>query len=95
MVAGRLREEAGAVDHGAALRRSGRRQAAREPLRRGLDLARAAGLAERAGVVAIPTSVFHDDVEAGRHLVRWAFCKQEPVITEALRRLRVLRASRR
>jgi DNA-binding CsgD family transcriptional regulator len=27
------------VDHGAALRRSGRRQAAREPLRRGLDLA--------------------------------------------------------
>jgi DNA-binding CsgD family transcriptional regulator len=39
------------VDHGAALRRSGRRQAAREPLRRGLDLAQRCGakvLASRA-----------------------------------------------
>ncbi|GGD08190.1 pyridoxal phosphate-dependent aminotransferase [Nocardioides daphniae] len=44
-------------------------------------------LPERAGVVAIPTSVFHDDVEAGRHLVRWAFCKQESVLEEGLRRL--------
>jgi DNA-binding CsgD family transcriptional regulator len=31
------------VEHGAALRRSGRRQAAREPLRRGLDLAQRCG----------------------------------------------------
>jgi DNA-binding CsgD family transcriptional regulator len=39
------------VDYGAALRRSGRRQAAREPLRRGLDLAQRCGantLASRA-----------------------------------------------
>jgi len=45
-------------------------------------------LPERAGVVAVPHQVFYDDVEAGRPLVRWAFCKQESVIDEALNRLR-------
>ena len=44
-------------------------------------------LPERAGVVAIPTQGFHDDAEAGRHLVRWAFCKEAPLIEEGLRRL--------
>ena len=44
-------------------------------------------LPERAGVVAIPTQGFHDDAEAGRHLVRWAFCKQPDVIVEGVRRL--------
>jgi N-succinyldiaminopimelate aminotransferase len=44
-------------------------------------------LVERAGVVAIPTSVFYDDKAAGRSLVRFAFCKREPVIDEAARRL--------
>jgi N-succinyldiaminopimelate aminotransferase len=44
-------------------------------------------LPERAGVVAIPCLRFYDDVEEGRHQVRWAFCKEEPVIEEALRRL--------
>ena len=43
-------------------------------------------LPERAGVVAIPTQGFHDS-DAGRHLVRWAFCKQPEVIEEGLRRL--------
>ena len=43
-------------------------------------------LPERAGVVAIPTQGFYDS-DAGRHLVRWAFCKQPDVITEGLRRL--------
>ena len=47
-------------------------------------------LPELAGVVAIPPQVFYDDVEAGRPLVRWAFCKQPAVIDEALRRLRQL-----
>jgi N-succinyldiaminopimelate aminotransferase len=42
---------------------------------------------ELAGVVAIPSQVFYDDLEEGRHLVRWAFCKQRDVIDEALRRL--------
>jgi N-succinyldiaminopimelate aminotransferase len=42
---------------------------------------------ERAGVVAIPSSVFYDDVEAGRRFVRFAFCKRDEVIEEAARRL--------
>ncbi|HEX2895525.1 MAG TPA: pyridoxal phosphate-dependent aminotransferase [Marmoricola sp.] len=45
-------------------------------------------LPDRAGVVAIPSQVFYDDPEEGRHLVRWAFCKQREVIDEGLRRLR-------
>ena len=44
-------------------------------------------LVERAGVVAIPTSVFYDDAEAGRSLVRFAFCKRASVIDEAAARL--------
>ena len=44
-------------------------------------------LPERAGVVAIPTSVFYDDAEAGRSLVRFAFCKRGAVIDEAAARL--------
>ncbi|MGA8852152.1 MAG: pyridoxal phosphate-dependent aminotransferase [Aeromicrobium sp.] len=44
-------------------------------------------LPERCGVVAIPHQVFYDDRDIGRPLVRWAFCKQEGVIEEALRRL--------
>jgi len=45
----------------------------------------------RAGVVAIPHQVFYDDVEAGRPLVRWAFCKRPEVIDAALRRLEAVR----
>ncbi len=45
-------------------------------------------LPERAGVVAIPCQGFHDDQDAGRHLVRWAFCKETAVIEEGVRRLR-------
>ncbi|HUC58712.1 MAG TPA: pyridoxal phosphate-dependent aminotransferase [Streptosporangiaceae bacterium] len=40
-----------------------------------------------AGVVAIPMRVFYDDAEAGRYLVRFAFCKRKEVLTEALTRL--------
>jgi N-succinyldiaminopimelate aminotransferase len=47
----------------------------------------AMALPERAGVVAIPTQGFYDDAEAGRQLVRWAFCKQPDVIAEGVRRL--------
>ncbi len=47
-------------------------------------------LAREAGVVAIPNVVFYTSENrfAGRHLVRFAFCKQEHVITEAATRLR-------
>jgi N-succinyldiaminopimelate aminotransferase len=43
-------------------------------------------LPERAGVVAIPCQPFYDD-DTGRHLVRWAFCKETSVLDEALLRL--------
>lgn len=48
-------------------------------------------LPEEAGVVAIPNQVFCDDPETARTLVRWAFCKQVPVLEEALRRLQAAR----
>ena len=43
----------------------------------------------RCGVVAIPSSVFYDaaDPGAGRTLVRWAFCKRDAVLRDALDRL--------
>jgi N-succinyldiaminopimelate aminotransferase len=49
------------------------------------------GLPDRVGVVAIPSAVFYDDhPEAGRTLVRFAFCKRPEVLKEALSRLAVL-----
>jgi N-succinyldiaminopimelate aminotransferase len=47
-----------------------------------------AAMADRARVVAIPTQVFYeDDSSYGRHLIRWAFCKEDDVLTEGIRRL--------
>jgi N-succinyldiaminopimelate aminotransferase len=51
-------------------------------------------LPQRTGVVAIPTSVFYDDPDAGRSLVRFAFCKRESVIDEAAARLAAAPAAR-
>jgi len=48
-------------------------------------------LPDRCGVVAIPSSVFYDDKEAGRHLVRWMFSKRLDVLEEAVERLGQLR----
>ncbi|GII54616.1 aminotransferase [Planotetraspora thailandica] len=47
-------------------------------------------LPELAGVVAIPTQVFYDRPERGRHFVRFAFCKKDEVIDEAVTRLQRL-----
>jgi len=44
-------------------------------------------LPEKAGVVAIPSQVFYDDGDEGRHKVRWAFCKDTAVVEEGVRRL--------
>ena len=44
-------------------------------------------LPERCGVVAVPTQVFYDNVDQGRHLIRFAFCKRDDVLDEAVRRL--------
>ena len=47
-------------------------------------------LPEAAGVVAVPSEVFYTTKEAGRHLVRFAFCKKDQVLDEAIDRLRAL-----
>ena len=41
-------------------------------------------------MVAVPTQVFYDHQDAGRHLIRFAFCKRESVIDDAAARLRTL-----
>jgi N-succinyldiaminopimelate aminotransferase len=57
----------------------------------GLEFCRT--LPERCGVVAVPTQVFYDHQGAGRHLVRFAFCKRPEVIDDAARRLRTIHRS--
>jgi N-succinyldiaminopimelate aminotransferase len=54
----------------------------------GVDFCRE--LPHRAGVVAVPTQVFYDDVDAGRPLIRFAFCKRDEVIDEAVERLQAM-----
>jgi N-succinyldiaminopimelate aminotransferase len=44
-------------------------------------------LPKRAGVAGVPVSVFHDDVDAARTLVRFAFCKRDEVLHDAVDRL--------
>jgi N-succinyldiaminopimelate aminotransferase len=39
----------------------------------------------------VPSQVFYDHPEAGAHFLRFAFCKQDHVIDEAVRRLSALR----
>ena len=55
----------------------------------GDGLAFCRSLPERAGVVAVPTVVFYSPAHAhlGRHLVRFAFCKSDAVLAEAVQRL--------
>ena len=48
----------------------------------------------RCGVVGVPMVVFYDDAEAGRPLVRFAFCKRDEVLDEAAARLAGLGGSR-
>ena len=55
----------------------------------GLEFCR--DLPTRCGVVAVPHQVFYDRVEAGRPYVRWAFCKRDDVLDEAVARLGALR----
>ncbi|MGI9062244.1 MAG: pyridoxal phosphate-dependent aminotransferase [Pseudonocardiaceae bacterium] len=54
----------------------------------GIDFCRA--LPERAGVVAVPVQVFADDPEPWRTVVRFAFCKRDEVLDEAVARLATL-----
>jgi N-succinyldiaminopimelate aminotransferase len=52
------------------------------------------GLAQRCGVVAVPNVVFYDDQAAGGSQVRFAFCKRDEVLADAVSRLRRLRGRR-
>ncbi|MER5257578.1 MULTISPECIES: pyridoxal phosphate-dependent aminotransferase [unclassified Streptomyces] len=47
-------------------------------------------LPERVGVVAVPNAVFYDHREAGAPFVRFAFCKKDEVLAEAVSRLKSL-----
>ncbi|MEE8526642.1 MAG: aminotransferase class I/II-fold pyridoxal phosphate-dependent enzyme, partial [Thermoanaerobaculia bacterium] len=51
-------------------------------------------LPEAVGVAAIPPTAFYVDKQAGRHLVRFAFCKTLDLLDEGVRRLRKLRPRR-
>ena len=55
------------------------------------DVAFCRMLPERVGVAAIPPTAFYEHQEAGRHLVRFAFCKRLDTLDEAVSRLRRLR----
>lgn len=60
------------------------------PLAKGLDdVAFARLLTEEAGVTTIPASAFYDPANGAppRHLVRFAFCKQEAVLQDAITRI--------
>jgi aspartate/methionine/tyrosine aminotransferase len=45
-------------------------------------------LPEKAGVAAIPCSVFWNDRNSGRHLIRFCFAKREETLHEGIKRLR-------
>lgn len=46
-------------------------------------------------MVAVPCDAFYDDPTAGRHLVRFTFCKRDEVLEEGIRRLAALAATPR
>jgi N-succinyldiaminopimelate aminotransferase len=54
----------------------------------GLELCFA--LPERIGVAAVPVQVFTDNPERWQHIVRFAFCKRDEVLDEAIERLHKL-----
>ena len=62
------------------------------PLGEDDDVAFCMALPERAGVAAIPMSVFSVMPDRERHLVRFAFCKTDDVLDEGIRRLATLGA---
>ena len=47
-------------------------------------------LIKEVGVAAIPPSAFYSNPEDGKHLVRFAFCKDEQTLIDALKRMSAL-----
>ena len=54
----------------------------------GDDVAFCRYITENAGVTAIPVSAFYDEGDAPKHYARFAFCKREEVLAEAIDRLK-------
>ena len=54
----------------------------------GDDVAFCRHITEAAGVTAIPVTAFYDQPDAPRHYARFAFCKRDEVLDEAVARLR-------
>ncbi|MBY0112540.1 MAG: aminotransferase class I/II-fold pyridoxal phosphate-dependent enzyme [Phycisphaerales bacterium] len=52
-----------------------------------------AAMIEKYGVAAIPPSVFYENQEHGRSLVRFTYCKKAATIDEAIRRLERMRTA--
>jgi len=44
-------------------------------------------ITEQAGVAAVPSAAFYDRPETGRAIARFAFCKRQEVLAEAVARL--------
>lgn len=49
-------------------------------------------LTKEVGVTPVPGSSFFSDPSGGRHLVRWAFCKTEDLLEQAVERLLTIRS---
>jgi N-succinyldiaminopimelate aminotransferase len=58
------------------------------------DVAFCRHLTETAKVTAIPVSAFYDGADAPKHYARFAFCKNDAVLDEALARLAAWKANR-
>ena len=54
------------------------------------DVAFSRMLIEQAGVAAIPPSAFYHRASDGADLIRFAFCKDDATLREALDRMQVL-----
>jgi aspartate/methionine/tyrosine aminotransferase len=54
------------------------------------DVAFCRHLIENVRVAAIPPSVFYENAQHGKTYVRFAFCKKEETLKEAIRRLHAL-----
>ncbi len=55
---------------------------------KGDDVAFCRHITQHAGVTAIPVSAFYDGPDAPRHYARFAFCKREEILAEAIARLK-------
>jgi aspartate/methionine/tyrosine aminotransferase len=58
------------------------------------DVTFAQHLVKKVGVAAVPGSSFYNDARDGARQVRFAFCKRDQTLEEAVRRLQTLGSGR-